>query len=328
MPIDVSIHARAWRATTAARTSRSPWRFNSRPRVAGDRRLGGHFQGARVSIHARAWRATPCAMRVSRSRNVSIHARAWRATLRPILPPLPAAVSIHARAWRATSRVRNVCRHEWFQFTPARGGRHSSRDGGPAMMGFNSRPRVAGDVRLPRLRADERVSIHARAWRATPPPAWHSRTRRFNSRPRVAGDLAQLVYDTVPRGFNSRPRVAGDIAYISHGKNAHSFNSRPRVAGDTNVIRNVDSSGGFNSRPRVAGDTPTESKVTIAVCFNSRPRVAGDWRVPGPCSRSRVSIHARAWRATSRPACSRSPACFNSRPRVAGDQRGNPGVLQ
>ena len=58
-------------------------RFNSRPRVAGDRK---HYV---IGIAPQL---------------VSIHARAWRATFAHVSAVDPVFVSIHARAWRATAR--------------------------------------------------------------------------------------------------------------------------------------------------------------------------------------------------------------------------------
>ena len=102
--------------------------FNSRPRVAGDLlRLRNGIETL-VSIHARAWRATrPVRVGVLEP-PVSIHARAWRATPSRPRDACARRVSIHARAWRATWRTAaNAGSFSSFQFTPARGGRPSSR---------------------------------------------------------------------------------------------------------------------------------------------------------------------------------------------------------
>ena len=76
--------------------------FNSRPRMAGDRRGAAHLIRTGVSIHARAWRATLHQVLVGVLAVVSIHARAWRATLDESAHHDAHRVSIHARAWRAT----------------------------------------------------------------------------------------------------------------------------------------------------------------------------------------------------------------------------------
>ena len=54
-----------------------------------------------------------------------------------------------------------------FQFTPARGGRRPRTEDGGVFRRFNSRPRVAGDPAGDEGGVSDRVSIHARAWRAT-----------------------------------------------------------------------------------------------------------------------------------------------------------------
>ncbi len=81
-----------------------------------------------------------------------------------------------------------------FQFTPARGGRHPTSRILMRSPRFNSRPRVAGDGRTTPLPRTNKVSIHARAWRAT---------------------AAHLSTSTSCSGFNSRPRVAGDQPFLS-----------------------------------------------------------------------------------------------------------------
>ena len=192
-PRRVSIHARAWRAT-----------FD----------LPGLCKVSGVSIHARAWRATPGRGRVPRRVQVSIHARAWRATMSysrrvsaSVFQFTPARggrharehrerqkhVSIHARAWRATQQLHDDLNYWMFQFTPARGGRRGCAGGDADKPSFNSRPRVAGDRRCDCVvRAIILVSIHARAWRATPDSAQplrglhvsiHARAWRATERP-------------------------------------------------------------------------------------------------------------------------------------------------
>ena len=59
--------------------------------------------------------------------------------------------------------------------------------------------------------------------------------------------------------------------------------------------------------------------ISAALCFNSRPRTTGDVRARDWRHAIRVSIHARARRATG-GFCGPHPlACFNSRPRTTGD---------
>ena len=187
---DVSIHARARRATTkegsaaamilfqftpahdgrlcddAARRSARTFQFtpahDGRLRSPADLGRGRCFNsrprttGDRWRPHARA------------PRSVSIHARARRATSARLGILALGIVSIHARARRAT---------------PTSGTPYG-------LCGFNSRPRTTGD------------------------PGFSARlapTNCFNSRPRTTGD--RLRGHPVPphvHRFNSRPRTTGD----------------------------------------------------------------------------------------------------------------------
>ena len=122
----VSIHARAWRATTYCSKHLTPEMFQSTPAHGG--RPASHqvehprkmFQstpahgGRRVpaSAHALVDGFNP-RPRMAGDRNVvniveeakvSIHAREWRATGSSRNQQRATSVSIHARAWRATRR--------------------------------------------------------------------------------------------------------------------------------------------------------------------------------------------------------------------------------
>ncbi len=83
---------------------------------------------------------------------------------------MSSGVSIHARAKRATAATAALAVRIWFQSTPARSGRLGGRRmpaRGPRC--FNPRPREAGDPKWSLSDPDAwRVSIHARAKRATP----------------------------------------------------------------------------------------------------------------------------------------------------------------
>ena len=101
----VSIHARAWRATGFAPLLWSkPICFNPRPRMAGD------FCARNCPCSLRCFNPRPRMAGDQRhgvatvSPLVSIHARAWRATLFRCQGEPKQQVSIHARAWRATER--------------------------------------------------------------------------------------------------------------------------------------------------------------------------------------------------------------------------------
>ena len=207
----VSIHARAWRATRVDDEVESADGFNSRPRVAGDRRLRAtsppaccfnsrprvagdvlrhHVRVAErgVSIHARAWRATLRAVGIDEGVGVSIHARAWRATSRrsPRLPP---------RCFNSRPRVAGDgttsglgVEAPSFQFTPARGGRPLAGMTYQQGNTFQFTPARGGRPRTPA---------------ATPPGS------RFNSRPRVAGDSSWLVPTMWFAAFQFTPARGG-----------------------------------------------------------------------------------------------------------------------
>ena len=76
----------------------------------------------------------------------------------------------------------------------------------------------------------------------------------------------------------------------------------------------------FNPRPRVAGDTRKTAGAGSHSAFQSTPRV---WRAtqlhPQLTPVTKVSIHARVWRATLRWFMASPAPRFNPRPRVAGD---------
>lgn len=71
-----------------------------------------------------------------------------------------------------------------------------------------------------------------------------------------------------------------------------------------------------------AGDLVARDGAPTHFGFNPRPRATGDDSRPvAPDVPERVSIHARAWRATSTvTSCSTSYSSFNPRPRAAGDR--------
>ena len=235
-----------------------------------------------------------------------------------------------------------------FQFTPARGGRPLPTYNPTRVHGFNSRPRVAGDIVNNKPTGDKQtfqftparggrphnlstmlsqeVSIHARAWRAT-----SKRESRIY--------YLQLFQFTPARGGR---RLATTLPYM---RSIVSIHARAWRATEPTIIIMI--RGRFNSRPRVAGDcklvvcaaiikfqfTPARGgrlkriapSNMLCSCFNSRPRVAGDRRCSrcsGACwsfnSRPRVAGDSRSRRAVP------TWSCFNSRPRVAGDGRVGP----
>ena len=209
---DISIHARAQRATrtspsrdrrlifqsTPARSGRQNPEtemdtrsdFNPRPRAAGDsRKPMARIRGQYFNPRPRAAGDHRRQRRIDLLR-ISIHARAQRATAQRVLDESKPFISIHARAQRATRR-------SWSR----------SRDS----KNFNPRPRAAGDDDLARYGMSAEISIHARAQRATRSQARpRARNEYFNPRPRAAGDKLRSRARVVEHDFNPRPRAAGD----------------------------------------------------------------------------------------------------------------------
>jgi len=79
----------------------------------------------------------------------------------------PLFQSTPARGGRRQGRAASAIVRE-FQSTPARGGRPPAPESVRRHCRFNPRPRAAGDSGAVRVYPDGRVSIHARARRATP----------------------------------------------------------------------------------------------------------------------------------------------------------------
>ncbi len=213
----VSTHAPAWGATASPPLlSRHLSRFNSRPRMGGDKFKPAASVFVAVSTHAPAWGATGQPVR---SRNTlpfqltpphggrrrpprAAHPPPPGFNSRPRMGgdggargiPLRRGVSTHAPAWGATSSSQMVTTAKQFQLTPPHGGR--------------LRHRRAGLRRQP-------VSTHAPAWGATMvdrPPGFRYQfqlTPPHGGRPladeaRFYGDWFQL---TPPHG--GRPSAHG-----------------------------------------------------------------------------------------------------------------------
>ena len=121
-----------------------------------------------------------------------------------------------------------------FQFTPARGGR-------PAQQ-----------------RRDDyaiRVSIHARAWRATAAFICPHGVNVFQFTPARGGRPQSRRLRVAASGFNSRPRVAGDPLTALFPAPLRDVSIHARAWRATFVVLVVGGFvHGFNSRPRVAGD--------------------------------------------------------------------------
>ena len=205
------------------------------------------------------------------------------------------AVSIHARAWRATrshaegdaanpfqftparggrrSHAESDAVHHPFQFTPARGGRRPDHRAAPAHRWFQFTPARGGRRWLP-TPANPRdfVSIHARAWRATPDIEQRTRAHRVSIHARAWRATA------VVGSFQFTPARGGRrMSWRWWRWLIFRFNSRPRVAGDAR----------YNT-------FPARGFVSIhARAWRATERIITTLRIVI------VSIHARAWRATA-----------------------------
>ena len=166
------------------------------------------------------------------------------------------------------------------------------------------------------------VSIHARAGRATIGQGVTERVKKcFNPRPRGAGDPFLLDNPLMDAVFQSTPARGGRLATHLSGHNTRGvsiharagratamvpnqeleswrFNPRPRGAGDLCLGHTPRLTVSFNPRPRGAGDIVHVMITPNLSCFNPRPRGAGDPIKTRKHAPQRVSIHARAGRAT------------------------------
>ena len=315
-------------------------------------------------------------------------------------------VSIHARARRATFAGGRRRLDSGFQFTPAHDGRRAPGRCFGFDDCFNSRPRTTGDHARGATSCSTRVSIHARARRATRCVCATRRARRFQFTPAHDGRPASSALTSATASFNSRPRTTGDNQSLSARTPGHLFQFTPAHDGRLCTPFFLNTRSCFNSRPRTTGDgsagtAPSAGGVSIHArarratqhvrfvvalpafqftpahdgrhaftripqdlhafqftpahdgrrlafeatslrsSFNSRPRTTGDLARVVDHDRGPVSIHARARRATALPGQVRgellfqfTPAhdgrprrvasatacdCFNSRPRTTGD---------
>ncbi len=78
---------------------------------------------------------------------------------------------------------------------------------------FNPRPRVEGDSKEPKFRAEPRTfqSSPSCGGRQIPLATAQIRIANFNPRPRVEGDVPCRSQSEIREYFNPRPRVEGDI---------------------------------------------------------------------------------------------------------------------
>ena len=132
---------------------------------------------------------------------------------------------------RSDATGRSTC--TTFQFTPARGGRLAQRSRVRSLSSFNSRPREAGDVSPACGDSSARVSIHARARRATPLPPWAQDTGAFQFTPARGGRHFSRGKCASACKFQFTPARGGRLAPpLLVRLAAQRFNSRPREAGD------------------------------------------------------------------------------------------------
>ena len=185
---------------------------------------------------------------------------------------------------------------------------------------FNSRPREAGDLHQAALGADRKVSIHARAKRATKPRQPRRVSQRFQFTPArsgrrngrsIVGEGGVSIHARAKRATRRAPGVCSRASVSIHARakratfralrgNApiHCFNSRPREAGDLKKCFScLSHSVSIHARAkRATGGTMTGS-ITLYVSIHARAKRATSGSASGPTVTA-VSIHARAKRAT------------------------------
>ena len=296
----------------------SPYCFNPRTRVGCDADILTVIDVEdRVSIHAPAWGATPWTWwKQPRWWFQSTHPRgvrqAWQHHDRGLTRfqsthprgvrhddyfdcSNSTPVSIHAPAWGATTT------------SPCRWRRSSC---------FNPRTRVGCDSR--------------------PSPSGTTSMSCFNPRTRVGCDKTDALVRLHPHGFNPRTRVGCDLSLQQQFVTAFQFQSthprgvRPCGLHHATVPGRVSIHApawgatswrawppsyrtSFNPRTRVGCDDVTVSTGTGLQCFNPRTRVGCDAQQgAGGQAAGRVSIHAPAWGATSRPRTSGPSVRFQS----------------
>ena len=119
--------------------------------------------------------------------------------------------------------------------------------------------------------------------------------------------------------FQSTPSQRGrriEKRLIEMQKN---FNPRPRKEGDLPPLVSVKSSVHFNPRPRKEGDAANTAIIKVYCHFNPRPRKEGDvLSEVSVYSKSYISIHALAKRATRYSKYQQAQFLFQSTPSQRG----------
>ena len=170
----------------------------------------------------------------------------------------------------------NECGHNRFQSAPARGGRCGRGVTNAGTIGFNPRPRVAGDW-ISRSSQEMRiVSIRARAWRAM---RSHEVARAHVSvsiRARAWRAIARREEEMADYSVSIRARAWRAIRRGGFFLALEGFQSAPARGGRSEVSIGEDNSFGcFNPRPRVAGDQTAPAAPRGPRKFQSAPARGG-----------------------------------------------------
>ena len=210
-----------------------------------------------------------------------------------------------------------------FQFTPARGGRRHDLwpRSGSAIVSIHARAWRA-TPRRDDLPAGEHVSIHARAWRATSNSCGHASGQSFQFTPARGGRQLLVGAHDVVRGVSIHARAWRATARRGgpHDRRRVSIHARAWRATPARLVEPAVWAR-FNSRPRVAGDLADTIKPLIDAEFQFTPARGGRQLLP-------FSMIGCTRRFNSRPRVAgdilpvrprRAIRGFNSRPRVAGD---------
>ena len=251
---------------------------------------------------------------------VSIHARAWRATRRRCSRTSPRrCFNSRPRMAGDSNQAETVVSQFKFQFTPAHGGRQLSQTRRLGTYQFQFTPAHGG--RLAGARNPHRpvrVSIHARAWRATASSPLEIWSYGFNSRPRMAGDSG-VSFEMYDISVSIHARAWRATRPLSRPYWVTAFQFTPAHGGRRLPLLFAIAIMSFNSRPRMAGDNLSTTPFRRA-SFQFTPAHGGRRASSGACAVARTFQFTPAH--GGRPAwcaASLSRRGFNSRPRMAGD---------
>ena len=142
---DVSIHARAWRATITISAVSSTLGFQFTPARGGRLNPFGYPSSHAVSIHARAWRATMRKTPCSSPTCFNSRPRVAGDLLSSFLAGVRYSFNSRPRVAGDCTPPRRSAPAGCFNSRPRVAGDRVGRPQGCSMQCFNSRPRVAGD---------------------------------------------------------------------------------------------------------------------------------------------------------------------------------------